>query len=198
MNYPEAIVQRSTTGPCTVRYRTVSGLSARAGSPQSTIPDPGRILILGLGNPLCGDDGLGARAAEMLSKKHLPDSVEVRQAGTPGWELPLLLEGWPRVILIDAVEMGLMPGARRRFNPEEVRLIATGKFFSVHEPDLATGLALAEALDLLPEELVVFGVEPESCEPGTKLNQKTEQALDGLVEDILNEVNKSTEKNSLS
>jgi hydrogenase maturation protease len=156
---------------------------------KSEISNSGRTLVLGLGNPFCGDDGLGPRAAEILSEKRLPAGVEVRQAGTPGWDLPNWLEGWPRVILIDAVEMGLVPGARRRFNPDEVRLIASDEFLSAHEPDLATGLALAEALDLLPEELVIFGVEPERCEPGTDLSRSAERALELLLKDVLNEVN---------
>lgn len=118
----------------------------------------------------------------------------MRQAGMPGWELPIWLEGWPRVILVDAVQMGLPPGTRRRFSPDEVRLIATSDILSSHEPDLATGLALAQALDLLPEELLIFGVEPESCEPGTPLSSNAEQALDGLIADILDEVNNPAER----
>jgi hydrogenase maturation protease len=110
-------------------------------------------------------------------------------AGTPGWELPNWLEGWKRVILIDAVQMGMPPGAFRRFSPEEVRLITAEERLSSHESDLAAGLALAQALDRLPEELVIFGVEPEHCEPGSALSPIVEQALDRLIADILDEIN---------
>jgi hydrogenase maturation protease len=92
------------------------------------------------------------------------------------------------VILIDAVMMGLKPGTRRRFCLEEVRLIAAGEILSSHAPDLATGLALAEALNLLPDETVLYGIEPERCEPGTEISPSVRRALGGLVDDILREI----------
>jgi hydrogenase maturation protease len=148
----------------------------------------GKTLILGLGNSLCGDDGLGVQAIEMLAAKDLPAGVVVRPAGTPGWALPTWLEGWPRVILIDAVQMGTRPGTRHRFNPEQVSLISGGNILSVHKPDLAAGLALAEALHKLPEVIIVFGIEPEGCEPGADLSRSVQQALDGLIEEIMAEI----------
>lgn len=149
---------------------------------------PKRTLILGLGNPLCGDDGLGNHAVQLLVSRSLPAGVKALPAGTPGWELPNWISGWPRVILIDAVQMGLEPGTRRRFTLEEVRLIAAGEILSSHAPDLATGLALAEALHQLPDEIVVYGIEPERCEPGTEISPRVRSALDGLVDDILREI----------
>jgi hydrogenase maturation protease len=149
---------------------------------------PKQTLILGLGNPLCGDDGLGNHAVQLLAARQLPAGVKALPAGTPGWELPNWIAGWPRVILIDAVMMGLKPGTRRRFCLEEVRLIAAGEILSSHAPDLATGLALAEALNLLPDETVLYGIEPERCEPGTEISPSVRRALGGLVDDILREI----------
>ncbi len=150
-------------------------------------------LILGVGNPLQGDDGVGVRVAEMLGARELPPGVKLEDAGTPGLGLAAELEGWSRVIVVDAVRMGQRPGAWRRFGPEEVRLIASGDVLASHEPGIAEGLALAQALDMLPDEIVFYGVEPACCEMGQELSPAVSGALPGLVEAILAEIWKRRE-----
>ena len=86
-------------------------------------PQTHNVLILGIGNPLCGDDGAGARAADLLADRCLPDGVHVQFAGTPGWGLSAWMEGWPSVILVDAVEMGASPGEWRRFQLKGTQLV---------------------------------------------------------------------------
>ena len=148
----------------------------------------GTTLILGVGNPLQGDDGLGVRAAEMLAERELPPGVRVEEIGTPGLGLANWLEAESRVIIVDAIHMGERPGAWRRFGPDEVRLIASGAVLSLHEPGLAEGLALAQALDRLPEEIVFYGIEPAGCEAGREPNPAVSEALLALVEAILADI----------
>lgn len=145
-------------------------------------------LILGIGNPLLGDDGLGVRTAEILAGYDLPPHVSIMEAGTPGWGLATWLEGWSRAIIIDAVHMGGAPGSWRRFRPQEVRLLAQEEAISLHEPGLANGLELAQALDIFPEEILIYGVEPECCEPGQELSPAVTLALPGLVDAILSDL----------
>lgn len=135
-----------------------------------------------------GDDGIGCRAAELLAGRKLPAGIQIEEAGVPGWGLPNWLEGWSRVILIDAVRMGEQPGTWRRFSPEQVRLIASGQALSLHEPGLASGLELSQALGLLPEEIVIYGVEPAECLPGHGLSQAACSALPGMIETICAEI----------
>jgi hydrogenase maturation protease len=145
-------------------------------------------LVLGIGNPVMGDDGIGCRAVELLAGRDLPAGVRVEEAGVPGWGLPNWLEGWSRVILIDAVQMGEMPGTWRRFSTEQVRLIASGQAISLHEPGLASGLELAQALGQLPEKIVIYGIEPAGCSPGQGLSPAACTALPGLIETICAEI----------
>ena len=151
-------------------------------------------LVLGVGNPLCGDDGVGARIVEMLgqpasaSGRILPPGTSVQDAGLPGWGLPSWLEGWSRVFLVDAVDMGLEPGEWRRFCQEEVKYSLEDEAFSLHQPDLACGLALAQALKLLPEELVIYGVQPADTTPGAPLSPQVDASLPQLVEKILDDI----------
>lgn len=148
----------------------------------------GHTLVLGVGNPLMGDDGVGIHAVELLAEREIPPGVEIADAGVPGWGLPAWFEGQEKVILIDAVHMGGTPGWWRRFRPEEVRLMASEKFLSLHEPGLANGLALAEALELLPEQVVLYGIEPGDCKIAQGLSPAVRDCLDSLVETLLFEL----------
>ena len=146
-----------------------------------------KTLILGIGNPLMGDDGAGIEAARMLAESDLPENVTVLEAGTPGWGLAEWIRGWPSVVIVDAVCMGQKPGEWRRFNESDVRLVAGQGAISLHESDLAGGLALAQALDLLPERLTFYGIEPESTDHGMMLSPSVRATLPGLVKSILND-----------
>lgn len=155
-----------------------------------------RTLVLGLGNKLWGDDGLGIEAAQMLMEMNLPSGVCVEVAGEPGYALAAWLECDPqRLILIDAARMGLAPGSWRRFGAEEVELIARGQVVSLHQASLAGGLAVAEALGVLPEEVCFYAVEPASLEAGEELSPAVKAALPDVIESIYLEIYNHGEKN---
>lgn len=152
------------------------------------------ILILGLGNPLQGDDGVGCRAIEALQRMALPETVEAVDAGTPGVGLIHLLEGRERAILVDAAEMGAQPGAVIRFRPEEVTLTGSAERFSLHRSAVSDALALARALALPLPEIVFFGVQPASVGWETALSPAVDAALPGLIDAILNEITGSAQE----
>lgn len=143
------------------------------------------ILILGLGNPLQADDGIGCRVAEALTARELPPEVEALDGGTPGIGLLNLLEGRQRVIIVDAAEMGRAPGEVVRFRPEEVILTGSAERFSLHRTAVADALALAHALNLPLPEIVFYGVQPGRTGWSDELGPEAAAALPGLVEAIL-------------
>jgi len=147
-----------------------------------------KTLIIGLGNILKGDDGIGVRVAEILSLRELPAGVAVEEVGTPGIDLMNRFEGWQKVILVDAVQMGAKPGTWRRFSPQDVRLIANGNVLSLHEPDLASVLELAQALNMLPDEIVIYGVEPQDLTFMAPLSSPVEAIINVIAEQILSEI----------
>jgi hydrogenase maturation protease len=153
----------------------------------------GDTLVLGLGNSLCRDDGLGGRVVDMLARQALPPGVEIQDGGLPGWGVVDYLDGRSRLILVDAAHMGLEPGAWRRLRIEEVSLQASKGGFSLHSPGLADGLALAQALRALPNEVIFFFIEPECTEQGIGLSSTVEAVLPELVENILKELWKDQE-----
>jgi len=148
------------------------------------------VLVMGVGNPLMGDDGVGKHIIELLAEHLLPPNVKIENAGLPGWELPAWLEGWSNVILVDAIQMGESPGSWRRLLPEQMRLEMEHDAFSLHQPDLACGLALAEALDILPENLILYGIEPAAVNPGETLSAAVRLSLPDVVASILDDLEK--------
>lgn len=149
------------------------------------------ILILGLGNPLQGDDGIGCRVAQELAgasvSAHLPDDVEVMDGGTPGIGLVNLLEGRVRVILVDAAEMGRAPGEVVRFSLRDAALNVTAEQFSLHAAGIADALALGRALNLTLPEIVVYGVQPARVGWGTCLSPPVAAAVPQVVAAVLRE-----------
>jgi hydrogenase maturation protease len=145
-------------------------------------------LVIGVGNPLRGDDGVGARVAEVLAEQELPGDVEVVDGGIQGLGIVSLMEGRRRVILVDATDLGRAPGSIVRFTLEEVRLLGEAEHLSIHDAGLRDALLLAKALGTLPEEVIIFGVQPAKTEWAYGLSPEVEAELPALVEAILMEV----------
>ena len=132
---------------------------------------PAATAIFGLGNPLMSDEGVGLRVLELLARSEdLPEDVELIDLGSGGVRLLHLLEGRRKAIFVDCAFMGQEPGTLRRFRLDEVRSTKLRLRRSLHEGDLLETLALAAELGTLPEDVVIFGIEPKSVGPGTELS----------------------------
>ena len=145
-------------------------------------------LVIGLGNSLRGDDGVGVRVAQILAAQALPDDVEVVDGGTQGLGIVNLMEGRQRVILVDAADVGIDSGEFVRFTLDEARLLGDDRHLSVHAAGLRDALLLAQALEVLPDEVVIFGVQPVNLEWDSTLSPQVEAALPSLVAAVLAEV----------
>ena len=149
---------------------------------------PPATLIVGLGNPLRGDDGVGVRVAEALAAQPLPDGVEVIDGGTQGLGIVNLLENKKRVILVDAADIGKQPGELVSFDLNQAKLLGGGKQLSVHAAGLRDALLLAQALEILPDEVIIFGVQPASLEWDAGLSPQVKAALSNIITAVLNQV----------
>jgi hydrogenase maturation protease len=120
-----------------------------------------KTLVLGLGNPILCDDGVGCRIAAALQQKiHDPD-IDIREESIAGLDLLELLSGYGRAIIIDAIQTGKgKPGRVYRLGPEA--LAQTRHATTPHDVNLATALELGEKLKLkLPREIIIFAIEVE-------------------------------------
>ncbi len=151
-------------------------------------PDLPTTLVIGLGNPLRGDDGVGVRVIQELATQALPPHVQVLDGGTPGLGLINLMEGRQRVILIDAANVGQSPGQFVRFLLDEVQLLGYNQHMSIHAAGLRDALLLAQALEMLPPEVIIFGVQPSQLDWASGLSPEVEAVLPNLLAAVLSEV----------
>ena len=156
-------------------------------------PAPGRTLVLALGSPLRGDDGVGQAVVERLAAADLPPGVTVQDGGTPGLETVLLLQGYGRAIIVDAAEIGRLPGEWARFTLKDATLAANDLHarVAVHYAGLAEALALGEALNILPPAIIIYGVQPLAVDWTAGLSAPVRAAVPALCAAILDEL-KST------
>lgn len=152
------------------------------------------VLVLGLGNPLRGDDGIGPRVVAELRHRGLPEGVEAIDGGTGGLDVLRVMEGWDAVIVVDAAEIGRDPGAFVRFTLEEARLHLHGGGFSLHNAGLPEAVALASALNHPLPPITIFGVQPERIGWEEGLSPAVEKALPALVRAVLEEATTSNQQ----
>jgi hydrogenase maturation protease len=145
-------------------------------------------LVIGLGNPMRGDDGIGLRVIESLAGQALPDGVEVVDGGTQGLGIVNLMEGRQRVIMVDAANVGKAPGEFVCFTPAEARLLGDDQHLSVHSAGLRDALLLARVLQVLPDEVVIVGVQPAHLDWDDGLSPEVEAAIPQIVGRILDEL----------
>jgi hydrogenase maturation protease len=140
-----------------------------------------RTVVIGLGNPIMGDDGLGIAALERLRERwDVPPDVELVDGGTWGLNLLPIIEDAGRVLLIDAIDVGAPAGTETVIPRERLpRYLATK--ISPHQVDLCDVLALAELRGTLPEQTTAVGLQPERVEMSSDLSATLRDRLDGLV-----------------
>jgi len=150
-------------------------------------------VVIGVGNLLLRDEGVGIHAVRELPKRTLPPGVEVIDGGVAGIRLLDLFSGAQKLLLIDAAEMGLEPGAVARFTPEEVRFQSGDLKLSTHDVALPEVLAIARAVNQCPSEVIILGIQPKEISWGMELTPEVRGAVPKVVELVLEEISDSAE-----
>jgi hydrogenase maturation protease len=150
--------------------------------------DPGGILVLGLGNILLRDEGLGVRALERLQAEvDLPSRVRALDGGTMGLDLLPYIAGASRLLILDALRMGGAPGSLVRLEDDEIPAALAIKL-SVHQVGLQELLAASRFQGTLPARITLLGIEPETIEWGLDFSPPVSAALDALVDAAVREL----------
>ena len=156
-------------------------------SDEKNIASGPTLVVLGLGNVLSGDDGIGVRLVNAISETPLP-SVECIDAGVAGLRLLNLLEEIPAILAIDSAQMDLEPGAFRWIRPGQISKEQSGNKFSLHDLGFAQTLAMAEQFFSRPAT-VILAIQPETVEQSDQLSATLQDAFPQL----LNELQKALE-----
>ena len=145
------------------------------------------LLVLGLGNLLCADDGLGVHAVEaILERYEVPGDVQVLDGGTLGLALLSCFDGVVDAILVDAIAADGPPGTPVRLAGEEVAPAVRNRL-SCHQIGVADLLDALELMGNRPERVILCGLVPESLELSTTLTPRVAAGMPGLVERVVGE-----------
>jgi hydrogenase maturation protease len=140
-----------------------------------------KVLILGLGNILLGDEGLGVRALELLCQRYeLPPEVEVCDGDCLGLKLLPRLAGVSRLMVVDAAEIQRSPGTIEELKGDEIGQRWEGKL-SAHEINLSDLLSAATLMGTKFDKVVLFVMQPASTASGLDLSPVVRAALPRLV-----------------
>lgn len=149
----------------------------------------GKVLVMGIGNVLRGDDAAGIDVVRRLAKKQIPGLTVLEHPGD-GADMLASWHGWEHVIVVDAMKSGATPGRILRFRiPEDklpVRCFQTG---STHAFGLGEAIEIGLRIGNLPHHLVVFGIEGEQFWLGSRFSGTVSSQLGTLASMIVVEVN---------
>jgi hydrogenase maturation protease len=145
------------------------------------------ILILGIGNIILKDEGVGVRVAERMMRMSLPPNVEVLDGGIKGLDLLDFIEDREKVIVVDAVKAGAPPGTLFRFTDKDLAA-KKGVIRSAHGIDFSDVVAIAHFTFTNPPEIIFLGIEPESLDASMELSPLMEKNIPVLINLVMKEI----------
>ncbi|MFH1821904.1 MAG: hydrogenase maturation protease [Methanobacteriota archaeon] len=145
-------------------------------------------LIVGLGNILLKDEGLGVRCVEHLRSRDLEKSIKILDGATLGFDLLEEIKGFEKVVLVDAVDMGKEPGYIASFSAEQLMKMPIDKKFSLHEVDLIDVIQLGIKMGYDLTNVRIVGMQPMEVSRGDRLSEVVEEKLPVLVDKVLSEI----------
>lgn len=150
------------------------------------IPSP-KITILGVGNELLSDEGIGIHIAKKLQQIELPPEIEVIEGGTEGFGLINIITETDDLIIIDSIKGGSKPGTIYRFNIKDAP--NSPDFFktSVHQIGILEVINLSKLIGKTPDT-VVIGIEPQKVTTGMNLSPKIKEKIPRVIDMILDEI----------
>ncbi|MBZ5649734.1 MAG: HyaD/HybD family hydrogenase maturation endopeptidase [Acidobacteriia bacterium] len=145
------------------------------------MPTPPKYVVLGLGNTLHSDDGVGPQAVERLrSDARVPEDVALIEGGTLGLELLTYIWDCSYLLVLDAVDVGQPPGTLVRMSSQELQTLP-GRG-SVHQLGVADLLVALRVLARQPPTVVLLGVQPATTKWGTELSPAVGAVMGSLIE----------------
>ena len=123
------------------------------------------MLVLGIGNPLRSDDGIGIHVIEALKAEDLREGVDIKE-GISGLDVLDAIAGYDRIVIIDAIKSGGEPGIIYKLSVGDLHTQEMLHTFSTHDVDIPTMLQLGRDLypGKIPEDIVIIAIEAEDIE----------------------------------
>ena len=146
-------------------------------------------VVIGLGSTLMSDEGVGVHLLRALAEKHSnAPGIEFHEIGTALMRALHLMSGREKAVLLDCAFMNEAPGTLRRFAPTDVRSVKSLPDLSLHEGDLFRVLRLLGIIEEAPKQIVIFGIQPASIEPGETLSPLLQERFEEYCREIEREL----------
>jgi hydrogenase maturation protease len=155
---------------------------------QRLIKDTHRkVLLIGLGNEYCSDDGIGLVIARKIRERRI-SSVVVREESGEGASLMEAWHGYENVILVDAISSGSTPGTVFKINAREETVPAKFFHYSTHAFSVAEAVELARAMKALPPRIVIYGIEGANFSAGISISSIVSESAKNVVDQIVTQI----------
>jgi hydrogenase maturation protease len=146
-----------------------------------------RIAVLGIGNLLLKDEGIGVHLVQELASIVDASNVAIIDGGTSPDIMSLVDPNIDKLIIIDAVKGGYKPGTVYRFSSDDLDLDSVSPV-SVHDIGVLESLRMMALLDRQPKSTVIIGIEPREIDFGLDLSPEVEQRLPEIIKLVLQEI----------
>ena len=145
-----------------------------------------KTLIVGVGNLLLKDEGVGIHVAQRMMKMALPEGLEVVDAGTSLLDVFPVADGVGRMIIVDAMKAGRKPGTIYKLSSDDIER-ERQEILSLHQIDLPQMLDMCALMGARPFTIII-GIEPKDMEPGLDLSPEIESRIPEVIDIILKEI----------
>ena len=144
-------------------------------------------VIIGIGNILLKDDGVGVHVIKQLENENLPSTIELVDGGTSTLDTVSYFLEYNKVIIVDCLKAGYKSGTIYKINPEEIKNYKTENL-SIHEVQILDVVKMANMLGKFPE-VVIFGIEPEEICLDTEMTESIKKKIPEVMKYIKAELN---------
>lgn len=158
---------------------------------EGKFANPGRTMVLGVGNLLLKDEGFGIHVVSEMQKHRaklkVPPDVEIIDGGTLGLDLLHVIEGVDRLIVVDIINSEKPPGTTFRFRPQDIETVSAKKI-SFHQVTLFDVLHMAESSGKTPRDIIIIAVQPKEVNWGMELTDELKKKIPEIIKLVLKEL----------
>jgi len=148
-----------------------------------TVNSMKKVLVVGIGSILRGDDGVGTMVIDGLEKEALPEYVSLERGDLSGIDLLKYFPDFEKVIIVDAADMKEAPGTIKVFQSAVIKKSDFNDCVSTHGMALLETLTLAEKLDI-PSEITIIGIQPQDVSFRLGLSDTVEKTIPSVIEKV--------------
>lgn len=147
-----------------------------------------KILVMGVGNILMADEGIGVKIVNKMQDLDLPDHVELLDGGTAGLDLMPYMKDKNKIIIIDCIDTEDPPGTVYRMTPLDLEEISTFTISSMHQIGLAETIQMSRLLGN-NADVIIIGITPKNFKKySLEISPELEDVLDRVIEIVLQEI----------